>query len=204
MTTHRTVPVNAAVEQAIVGLVKRVNPKGPTLFRAVLPKGVELAQGVGGGFRGFTTGAGGKIAAQGVLKPVDAGGALVAGWPVLAVAGTVMALDMLAQRELQAHLRKVEAILGRMEERYHTERIKDQRSADAQLTRAISLILDGDHPPLELALKRAYDVFHRSQVWLEKYDGVVGGLVGWDGKVDYKQLQGELGGTCPTSSASCT
>ena len=108
-----------------------------------------------------------------------------------------MALDMLAQREQRAHQRKVEAILGRMEERYYTERIKDQRSADAQLTRAISLILDGDNPPLELALKSAYDEFHRSLVWLEKYDGVVGRLVGGDGKVDYKQLRSAFGGDLP-------
>jgi hypothetical protein len=108
-----------------------------------------------------------------------------------------MALEMLAQREQRAHQRKVEAILGRMEERYYTERIKDQRSADAQLTRAISLILDGDNPPLELAIKSAYDEFHRSLVWLEKYDGVVGRLVGRDGKVDYKQLQAALGGDLP-------
>ena len=55
------------------------------------------------------------------------------------------------------------------------ERIKDQRSADAQLTRAMSLMLDGGTPDLELALKSAYDEFHRSQLFLEKYHDVFRG-----------------------------
>lgn len=197
-TTYRTVPVNAAAQRAIVELVKVANPAGPTVFRVVLPKGAELARAVGGGgFRGFSTGPGGKIAAQAVLKPVAMGGKLLAAWPVLAVAGTVMALDMLAQRQQQAHQRRVEEILGRMEERYYFDRLKGQRTADAQLSRIVSLILDGDDPPLDVALKSAYDEFHRSQVWLEKYDGVVSRVVGPDGKVDFNRLQGALGGNLP-------
>lgn len=194
MTKYRSVPVNATAQAALVNLVEAVNPSGPTLFRVVLPQGAELARAIGGGFRGFAAGPGGRISAQAVLKPVGVSGALVAGWPLLAVTGTVMALDMLAQREQRAHQRKVEAILGRMEERAYIERIMDQRTADAQLTRAISLILDGQNPPLETALKSAYDEFHRAQVWLEKYDRVVARLIGQDGKINYKQLQSEIGG----------
>jgi hypothetical protein len=101
---------------------------------------------------------------------------------------------MVAQRELRANQRRVEAILGRQEERYYIERIKDQRSADAQLSRAISLILDGHNPNLELALKSAYDEFHRSQQFLDKFRGVIDELVDDDGKVDYRSLEGALGG----------
>lgn len=129
-----------------------------------------------------------------VLKPVAAGGALAAGWPVLAVAGTVLVVDMVAQRELRAHQRRVEALLGRQEERYYIERIKDQRSADAQLSRAISLMLDGHSPALELAVKSADDEFFRSQQFLEKFRGVIEGLVAKDGRIDYRQLEEALGG----------
>ena len=190
---YRSVPINAAAQQAMVKIVEAVNPKGPTLFRAVLPKGAELVKAVGAdGFRGFSR-TGGKTA-HAVLKPVAAGGAVAAGWPVLAVAGTVMAVDMVAQREQRAHQRRVEAVLGRQEERHYIERIKDQRSADAQLSRAISLMLDGRSPTLELALKSADDEFLRSQQFLEKYRGVIDGLVDDDGKVDYRRLEEALGG----------
>lgn len=191
----RTVPVNAAAaEQAIAGIVKALNPKRPTLFRVVLPKGAELVKAAGtSGFRGFSRSGGETVHA--VLKPVAAGGAIAAGWPVLAVAGTVLAVDMVAQREQRAHQRRVEAILGRQEERHYVERITDQRSADAQLSRAISLMLDGRTPNLELALKSAYDEFHRSQQFLEKHRGVIDELVDEDGKVDYRRLDETLGGT---------
>lgn len=191
---YRTVPVNAAAQQSMVEIVKALNPNNPTLYRVVLPKGAELVKAVGtSGFRGFARG-GGKITAQAVLKPVAAGGAIAAGWPIFAVAGTVMAVDMVAQRELRAHQRRVETILGRQEERHYIERIKDQRSADAQLTRAISLMLDGHNPNLELALKSAYDEFHRSQQFLDKYRGVIEQLVDADGKIDYRRLEEVLGG----------
>jgi hypothetical protein len=190
---YRAVPVNAAAQQAMVKIVEAVNPKGPTLFRAVLPKGAELVKAVGAdGFRGFSR-TGGETT-HAVLKPVAAGGAVAAGWPVLAVAGTVMAVDMVAQREQRAHQRRVEAILGRQEERHYIERIKDQRSADAQLSRAISLMLDGRNPNLELALKSADDEFHRADQFSEKYRGVIDELVDEDGKVDYHRLENALGG----------
>ncbi|MEV7184505.1 hypothetical protein [Kitasatospora sp. NPDC093102] len=189
----RTGPVNATAQQAMVGIVEAIKPKSPTLFRVVLPKGTELVKAAGtSGFRGFSR-SGGKTA-HAVLKPVAAGGALVAGWPVLAVAGTVLAVDMVAQREQRAHQRRVEAILSRQEERAYNKRITDQRSADAQLSRAISLMLDGGKPNLELALKSADDEFYTSQQFLEKHRGVIDELVDDDGKVDYRRLEETLGG----------
>src|SRR3954453_8127453 len=189
----RAVPVNAAAQQAMVNIVKAVDPKSPTLYRVVLPKGAELVKAVGtAGFRGFSR-TGGKTA-HAVLKPVAAGGAIAAGWPVLAVAGTVMAVDMASQRQQLAHQRRVDAILGRQEERHYIERLKDQKSADAQLTRAISLMLDGHNPRMELALKSADDEFHRSKQFLDKFRGVVDGLVDEDGKVDSRRLEETLGG----------
>jgi hypothetical protein len=194
ITRYRTVPINAAAQKAMVDIVKALDPKRPTLYRVVLPKGAELVKAVGtSGFRGFARN-GSKITTQAVLKPVAAGGAVAAGWPVFAVAGTVMLVDTLAQQELRAHQRRVETILGRQEERHYIERIKDQRSADAQLTRAISLMLDGHNPSLELALKSAYDEFHRSQQFLEKHRSIVEKLVEPDGKVDYRRLEEVLGG----------
>ncbi|MEV7617791.1 hypothetical protein [Streptomyces sp. NPDC089799] len=189
-----TVPVNAAAQQALAGMVKALDPSGPTLFHAVLPKGAELVRAVGtSGFRGFARDGSG-ITAQAVLKPVAAGGAIAAGWPVLAVAGAVMAVDVLAQREQRAHQRRVEAMLDRQEERHYVERIKDQRTADDQLSRAISLMLDGRHPNLDLALKSAYDEFNRSRQFLEKFRGVIDELADDDGKVDYRRLEEALGG----------
>ena len=193
----RTVPVNAAAQQAVVNIIKALDPRSPTLYRVVLPKGAELVKAVGtSGLRGFSR-TGGKTA-HAVLKPVAvggaAGGAVAAGWPVLAVAGTVLAVDMVSQRQQLAHQRRVEAILGRQEERHYIERIKDQRSADAQLSRAISLMLDGRNPHLELALKSADDEFHRSTQFLDRFRGVIEGLRDEEGRVDYRRLEETLGG----------
>jgi hypothetical protein len=177
----------------MVEIVKALNPRSPTLYRVVLPKGAELVKAVGkSGFRGFSRSAGKTTHA--VLKPVAAGGAIAAGWPVFAVAGTVLAVDMVSQREQLAHQRRVEAILGRQEERHYIERIKDQRSADAQLSRAINLMLDGRNPQLELALKSADDEFHRSKQFLDSFRGVIDGLGEEDGRVDYRRLEETLGG----------
>ena len=192
-----TVPVNAVAQQAVVDIIKALDPTSPTLYRVVLPKGAELVKAVGtSGLRGFSR-TGGKTA-HAVLKPVAvggaAGGAVAAGWPVLAVAGTVLAVDMVSQRQQLAHQRRVEAILGRQEERHYIERIKDQRSADAQLSRAISLMLDGRNPHLELALKSADDEFHRSTQFLDRFRGVIEGLRDEEGRVDYRRLEETLGG----------
>jgi hypothetical protein len=189
----RTVPLNASAQQAMVNIIKALDPKSPTLYRVWLPKGAELVKAAGTeGFRGFSR-TGGKTV-HGVLTPVAAGGAIAAGWPVLAVAGTVMAVDMVAQREQLAHQRRVETILGRQEERHYIERLTDQRSADAQLSRAISLMLDGRNPNMELALKSADDEFHRSEQFLDRFRDVIEGLRDADGKVDYRRLEETLGG----------
>lgn len=190
---YRVVPVNASAQQAFVGILNALNPKAPTIFRAVLPEGAELVRAVGAdGFRGFSRTGG--TTTHALLKPVAVGGAAAAGWPVLAVAGTVMAIDMVAQREQRAHQRRVEASLGRQEQRYYVERIKDQRSADAQLSRAITQMLDGCNPRIELALKSADDEFFRSQQFLEKYSGVIERLADEGGMVDHRQLERALGG----------
>lgn len=193
MARYRSVPVNAAAQQAMTGILEALDPRQPTLFRVVLPKGAELVKAVGtDGFRGFSR-TGGQTS-QAVLKPVAAGGALAVGWPVVAVAATVMAVDMVAQREQRAHQRRVEASLGRQEERHYIERIKDQRSADAQLSRVISLLLDGRDPNIELALKSADDEFHRSNQFLEKYSVVLDRVVDDDGMADLHRLDEALGG----------
>src|SRR5581483_8723131 len=63
----RTLPVNAAAQQAMVDVVKALDPKSPTLFRVVLPKGAELVKAAGtAGFRGFSR-SGGQTA-HAVLK----------------------------------------------------------------------------------------------------------------------------------------
>lgn len=193
LVKFRLGPINATAHQAMVDVVKALDPNGPTLFRVVLPKGAELVKAVGTeGFRGFSR-TGGKTA-HAVLTPVAAGGAIAAGWPVLAVAGTVMAVDMVTQREQLAHQRRVETLLGRHEERYYVDRITAQRSADAQLSRAISLMLDGRDPHMELAIKSAQDEFHRAQQFLDKHRGVIDDLLDDDGKVDYRRLDQALGG----------
>lgn len=193
LTKYRSIPVNAAAQQAMVKVLEAVDPQAPTLFRAVLPKGAELVKAVGAeGFRGFSR-TGGKTT-HAVLKPVAAGGAIAAGWPVLAVAGTVMAVDMAAQREQRAHQRRVEAALARQDERYYRDRIKGQLSADDQLSRAISLLLDGHDPSLELALKSAGDEFLLSQQFLKQHHGVIDQLAENDGRVDFHRLDEVLGG----------
>lgn len=193
LTKYKSIPVNAAAQQAMVKVLEAIDPKGPTIFRAVLPKGAELVKAVGAeGFRGFSR-AGGKTT-HAILKPVAAGGAIAAGWPVLAVAGTVMAVDMAAHREQVAHQRRVEAALARQDERYFRNRIKDQQTADSQLSRAISLLLDGRDPNLELALKSADDEFHLAQQFLEQHSGNIDRLAEDDGKVDVHRLDEVLGG----------
>ena len=63
------VPVNAAAQQAVVDIIKALDPRSPTLYRVVLPKGAKLVKAVGtSGLRGFSR-TGGKTA-HAVLKPV--------------------------------------------------------------------------------------------------------------------------------------
>ncbi|WP_214465597.1 hypothetical protein [Microbacterium flavescens] len=195
LTRYRMVPVNSTVQQSLVEIVKAIHPKDPTLFKVILPAGEKLVQAVGspGMFRGWAHN-GAHISSQALLKPVAAGGALAAGWPLFAVAGTVMVVDMIAQREHRAFQRKVETILGRQELRAYQERIASQRGLDGQLTRAISLLLDGKKPNLEIATARAYDEFHTSQQFLHENRDVIDQLLGDDGKVDFRRLEAALGG----------
>ena len=45
--------MNAAAQQAVVDIIKALDPRSPTLYWAVLPKGAELVKAVGkSGFRG--------------------------------------------------------------------------------------------------------------------------------------------------------
>lgn len=193
IATLQTVSVNATAQQAMVHLVKTLDPREPTLFRVVLPKGAELVKAVGkSGFRGFSR-TGGNTA-HALLKPVAITGAVAAGWPIFAVAATVTAVDMVVQREVRAHQRRVESLLGRQEERHYISRARDQKSADAQLTRAISLMLDGQNPDLELARKSADDEFYIAQQFVEKYHELVDRVVGDDGRADYRRLEEAIGG----------
>ena len=59
---------------------------------------------------------------------------------------------------------------------------------------AISLMLDGRNPHLELALKSADDEFHRSTQFLHRFRGVIEGLRDEEGRVDYRRLEETLGG----------
>ncbi|WOC59192.1 hypothetical protein RI444_11565 [Paenarthrobacter sp. AT5] len=52
LTKYKSVPVNAALQQALTNIVRAVDPKRATLFKVVLPKGAELVRAVGtSGFR---------------------------------------------------------------------------------------------------------------------------------------------------------
>ncbi|WP_193340406.1 hypothetical protein [Pseudarthrobacter sp. AB1] len=194
-TKYKSVPVHAALQQALANIVRAVDPKSATLFKAVLPKGAELVRAAGtNGYRGFARGPA-NISAQAVLYPVGVGGAAVAGWPLLAVGASVMAMDMLAQREQRAHQRRVETILGRQEKREIDKRIAAQRTTDKQLSAAISIMLDGKLPDLEVAQHRAGDEFERADIFLERNWSALQLLMGPDGakdSVDYRKLEETL------------
>lgn len=197
LAAYKLVPVNAAAQQAFINIVRAVDPKSATLFKVVLPKGGDLVRAVGtSGFRGFARGPA-NIASHAVLYPVGVGGAAVAGWPILAVAASVMAMDMLAQREQRAHQRRVETILGRQEKRYEDARIAAQRTTDERLSAAISRMLDGQLPDLEVAQQRAGEEFHQAVQFLERNWSTLQSLMesdGATGAVDYRKLEEALGG----------
>ncbi|TQS91854.1 hypothetical protein EU811_13770 [Arthrobacter sp. TS-15] len=197
LTKYKSVPVNAALQQALTNIVRAVDPKSATLFKVVLPKGAELVRAVGtSGFRGFARGPA-SISAQAVLYPVGVGGAAIAGWPVLAVGASVMAIDMLAQREQRVHQRRVETILGRQEKRYVDTRIAAQRTTDKRLSAAISSILDGNLPDLDVVQQKAGEEFHKADVFLEETWSTIQSLLKSDsasGAVDYRKLEEALGG----------
>lgn len=196
LAAYKWVPVNAALQEAFTNIVRAVDPKSATLFKAVLPKGAELVRAAGtSGFRGFARGPA-SISAQAVLYPVGVGGVAAAGWPLLAVGASVMAMDMLAQREQRAHQRRVETILGRQEKREVDKRIAAQRTTDKQLSAAISLMLDGKLPDLDVAQHRAGDEFERADIFLERNWSALQLLMDPDGakdSVDYHKLEEALG-----------
>lgn len=197
LAEYKWLPVNAAAQQALTNIVRAVDPKSVTLFKAVLPKGAELVRAVGtNGFRGFARGPA-NISSQAVLYPVGVGGAAAAGWPILAVAASVMAMDMLAQREQRAHQRRVETILGRQEKRYQNERIARQQTTDERLSAGISTILDGQLPDLESAQQRAGEDFRLAKLFLEENWSALQALMqaeGTDGALNYRKLEETLGG----------
>jgi hypothetical protein len=174
---------NTAAQRALVDTAEAVNRRIPTLYRAVLPEDAELVKAAGkSGFRGFSR-TGGKTT-HAVLKPVP--GAAIAAVSVFAVAGVALAVERVSRRKQVAHQRQ--------EELSYIERIKDQRSADAQLTLAISLILDGRTPRLERALKSADDEFNLAKLFLNRSRGVIDRLAEEGGRVDYRRLEETLGG----------
>lgn len=197
LTKYKSVPVNPAIQQALTNVVRAVDPKSATLFKVVLPKGAELVRAAGtSGFRGFARGPA-SISAQAVLYPVGVGGAAVAGWPILAVGASVMALDMLAQREQRVHQRRVETILGRQEKRYVLTRIAVQRTTDKRLSSAISSMLDGKLPDLDVVQQSAGEEFHNADIFLEQTWSTIQSLLASDkasGAIDYRKLEEALGG----------
>lgn len=193
LTKYRAVPVNASAQQALADVIKVVGPNQPTLFTVVLPQGGQLVKAVGtSGFRGFTQGAGGRISAQAVLKPVAFTGAAAVSWPVVAVAGAVMAMDMLAQKEQRAYQRRVEGILQGQEQRAEDMRIARQRATDDMLSGAISRMLDGQPSGLETATQRALEEFHLAERFLERNLDQLERLVDKDGKVQFRRLEFEF------------
>ncbi len=191
---RRASPVNKATKDAILRVSRTLHLTGPTLFCAHPLSGAPLMCGSGGGLGRFIVRPDGEVSGRNWLNPVGVEEDTVPGWSLLALVTAVMALDMLAQREQRARQRRAEELSWGAERRYHADCIAEQRSADDQLTRAIGLVLDRRDPTLELALKSADDVFHRSLLWLEKHAEVMVHLVGEDGKVDYRQLKRDLGG----------
>jgi hypothetical protein len=183
IATFPTIPGNAAAQQALVEIVKALDRRIPTLYRAELPKDAELVKAAGkSGFRGFSRTGG--TTAHAVLKPVP--GSAIAAVSVIAVAGTALAAGVLSRRKQVAHQQQ--------EELSYIERIKDQRSADEQLTLAISLMLDGRTPPLGRALKSADDEFNLAKLFLDRSRGVIDRLAEEGGRVDYRRLEETLGG----------
>jgi hypothetical protein len=178
IATFPTIPGNAAAQQALVEIVKALDRRIPTLYRAELPKDAELVKAAGkSGFRGFSRTGG--TTAHAVLKPVP--GSAIAAVSVIAVAGTALAAGVLSRRKQVAHQQQ--------EELSYIERIKDQRSADEQLTLAISRT-----PPLGRALKSADDEFNLAKLFLDRSRGVIDRLAEEGGRVDYRRLEETLGG----------
>ena len=151
---------NGASQQALVVLTKTLSQKTPTLYVAELPPGAELVKAVGKpGFRGFSRTGG--TTAQAVLKPIP-GGALAAA-SMIAVGGAALAAGTVFRRRQSARQSDEEA-------RY-VGRLNRQQAIDAELSLAISLLLDGRAPQVQHVLTKATDEFNVSKLFLDRASG---------------------------------
>lgn len=198
LTRFRSIPVNATAQRAIVDIVRMIGPKGPTLFTVDIPAGTELVKAANGaGFRGVATAASSsRFAAQAVIKPVGLAGAAAVSWPVLAVAASVMALDMVNQREQRAHQRRIEAGLRSLEQDFRGERIARLRATDKALSGAISRLLDGQAiaGTWEHARTAADHELELARQFLDKIEPTVERFAD-EGSAKFRALSKELGGT---------
>lgn len=194
LAQYKAVPLNAGAQDVFKGLAKFVNPKEPTLYEVVLPKGAELVRAVGqAGFRGFARDAKG-IKAQAVLVPAGTAAAAGISWPAVALAGTVMALDMAMQAEQRENQKRLVALMDRAEEHRYKDRITAHRTADKMLSHAVAVMRDGGNPHLEVTRKAAYDVFHNAVLFLEGNRDLLDRIIDDEGKVDFRTLEKRIGG----------
>lgn len=199
LARYKAVPLNAGAQDVIKGLTKLVNPKDPTLYEVVLPKGAELVKAVGqAGFRGFARNAKG-IKAQAVLVPAGAAAAAGISWPAVALAGTVMTLDMAMQAEQRENQKRLFALMDRAEEHRYKDRIAAHRTADQMLSHAVAVMRDGRNPHLEVTRKAAYDVFHNAALFLEANRDLLDGIIDDEGKADFRTLEKRIGGDLRTT-----
>lgn len=199
LARYKAVPVNAGAQDVIKGLAKLVNPKDPTLYEVVLPKGAELVKAVGqAGFRGFARNSKG-IKAQAVLVPAGAAAAAGISWPAVAVAGTVMALDMAMQAEQRENQKRLFALMDRAEDQRYKARITAHRTADQMLSHAVAVMRDGRNPQLDVTRKAAYDVFHEAALFLDANRDLLEGIIDEEGKVDFRILEKQIGGDLKTT-----
>lgn len=199
LARYKAVPLNASAQDVIKGLTKLVNPKDPTLYEVYLPKGAELVKAVGrAGFRGFARNAKG-IKAQAILVPAGAAAAAGISWPAVALAGTVMALDMAMQAEQRENQKRLFALMDRAEEHRYKDRIAAHRTADQMLSHAVAVMRDGRNPHLEVARKAAYDVFHNAALFLEANRNLLDGIIDEEGEVDFRTLEKRIAGDLTTT-----
>lgn len=186
-------PVNPMLQKALLDIINLVGRKGETLYRVSLPAGAELVKAVGKiGFRGFSR-SGGKLA-HGVFTPVVVGGAAAAAWPIVAVTGSLMVLDGVAQHQQRVHQRIVQSILTRQESRFFDDQLAQQQTLNKRISREIAQIQDGSVVSLEESRTQANLLFTKSQKFLEDTRQNLDKLVSGNSSVDYRKLQTLLGG----------
>jgi hypothetical protein len=119
--------VNASVQQAVVSIVEALDLKGLTVYRAELPEGAKLVKAAGtSGFRGFSR-TGGETT-HAVFTPI------MTERSMFLAAGTVLAVGVVALQQRIVRQRRIDAILGRQEERHYIERVAAQWSVNEQLS----------------------------------------------------------------------